>query len=187
MDDIIACGIAEINEKGVSFTMADLAARMSVSKSTLYAHFASKDDLIEAIIERTIDDIVKQDRDILENKHYGIIDKIRELLNYQPQSALILDNRLFLSIKRAYPKAWDKLLAFRKQKLQAIILLIEAGVKQGYFREVDLVVLQVILESTIDAFFDQQFLLINRMSFKQAVSKMTDIIFKGLVLPLKNQ
>lgn len=186
MNNIIACGIEEINEKGVRFTMADLAARMSVSKSTLYIHFASKDALISAIIEMTIENITKQDQAILGNQNYSVLDKIRELLNYQPQSALILDNKFFLSIKRNYPKDWEKFLAFRKQKLERIILLIEDGIKQGYFRAVDLTVLQAMLEATIEAFFDQRFLLVNKMDFKQAVAKMTEIIFNGLLLPKKN-
>ena len=49
---ILRAGEALIAEKGYSDTsMDDIAARVGVSKGTLYLHFASKEDLILAVIE----------------------------------------------------------------------------------------------------------------------------------------
>ena len=38
-----------------TFTMDDLASKMGISKKTLYEHFPSKNDLVEAVLDYALD------------------------------------------------------------------------------------------------------------------------------------
>jgi len=50
-NQIMAAALEEINKVGIKFTMSDLVKRLSISKSTLYAHFKSKEEVIGAIVD----------------------------------------------------------------------------------------------------------------------------------------
>lgn len=181
-NNILNACINEINQKGLHFTMADLASSLAVSKRTLYEAFRSKDLLIAHIIDTTLEDIKKQDSDILKNHSYNTIEKIKELMNYQPKTLLILDTQLVMSIKQYYPKEWKKLVGFRENKLLLIESLINQGIAEKQFCAVDMSIVRVMIRSAVEVFFEKSFLVNTEMTSKQAISKMTDILFNGLLI-----
>lgn len=178
---ILTACIEEINEKGLHWTMADLAAKLSVSKRTLYEAFPSKDSLIASVIDTTIELIEKQDKDILNKESWSTTEKINELMSYVHQTSLILDKHLFLSIKQCYPEEWKKFVCFREKKLTAIEKLITQGIAEKQFRVVDMNIVKAVIRSTVDTFFEKSFLLNTDMTFKQAMNKLMDILFYGLL------
>lgn len=181
-NNILNACINEINQKGLHFTMADLAASLAVSKRTLYEAFRSKDLLIAYIIDTTLEEIKIQDADILTNDSYSTIEKIKELMNYQPKTSLILDSQLLVSVKQYYPKEWQKLIGFRESKLSLIESLIKQGIAEKQFCEIDMNIVRVMIRSSVEVFFDKSFLLNTEMTSKQAIGKMTDILFYGLLI-----
>ena len=72
---IITAALVEMDEHGVRFTMNNLAARLGISKRTLYEHFDSKEVLVEAIV----DAIITQEQRII-----GIMDEIKAALGEAP-------------------------------------------------------------------------------------------------------
>jgi AcrR family transcriptional regulator len=55
-DEILQAATEIVKERGYSaMSMDDLAARVGVSKPTLYSHFATKEDLLVAAVMRTLD------------------------------------------------------------------------------------------------------------------------------------
>jgi TetR/AcrR family transcriptional regulator len=51
---IVDAAMALVDEKGSSFTIQELAANARVALQTFYRHFSGKDELLLAVIERTI-------------------------------------------------------------------------------------------------------------------------------------
>lgn len=180
-DRIVPAGIDEINEKGLKFTMSDLAERLAVSKRTLYESYPSKDALISDIVDTTIKRLEKQDREILEHEEYSLYTKIEELLNYQYKSNLTLTNIFFISLRRYYPLEWAKFLRFRENKLEYIDKLFCMGFDEGYFRDVNRKILKIMISASVDALFEQKNLCNIDMSYKQAISQMGDILFNGVL------
>ena len=64
---IMTAALAEMDEHGVRFTMNNLAARLAISKRTLYEHFESKEVLVEAIVDAIITDLQVQRLEIVNN------------------------------------------------------------------------------------------------------------------------
>jgi len=60
----MAAAIDEIYKFGIKFTMSDLVKRLSISKSTLYAHFKSKEELIGAIVDSALASLCQQKQDM---------------------------------------------------------------------------------------------------------------------------
>lgn len=182
MDNRVLMGaIEEMNEKGLRFTMSHLAKRLNVSKRTLYESYPSKDILIRAVVDATIQHIEMQDATIMDCKPFSIIEKIEELLNYQYKSDLHLTKSFFIELQYLYPSEWEKFLHFRKRKLDTLDTLFHEGVEKGIFRNVHRNILQMMIHSSVNAFFEQKNLSDLDMTYKQAISIMGDILFYGIV------
>src|SRR5262245_16339452 len=60
-----------------SFTMDDLARELGMSKKTLYVHFASKDAIVERIIDSFSSDVLAMADAIFADKELAFIEKLR--------------------------------------------------------------------------------------------------------------
>jgi AcrR family transcriptional regulator len=57
-------------------TVADIIRKVGIAKGTFYHYFKSKDELLDAIIERIIQDISNQIDEIIENNELDAISKV---------------------------------------------------------------------------------------------------------------
>ncbi len=57
---ILEAFLEEARESGLKFTMDDLAKRLAISKRTLYENFSSETLILETLIERTSDDMIRK-------------------------------------------------------------------------------------------------------------------------------
>lgn len=177
---IMTAAMEEFQETGIKFTMTDLATRLAISKSTLYAHFKSKEELIGAILDVFIENMRRQDEEIFNNDALNIPEKLRALLVNHPKVLLPVSNTFLLALKRQFPEKWKKSQQYREQKIQLILSLLTRGIENGYFRPVDLTLFKIILTSTISELLDQNFLMQNSLTFKEALEKMADILYFGI-------
>lgn len=178
-NQIIAAAMDEINEVGIKFTMNDLVKRLSISKSTLYAHFKSKEDLIGAIIDLGLASMRQQEKAILNNNALNVSEKLKALLLIHPPMDISI--QLMLKLKRNFPEEWDKCEQHRIEKWQSIEALINEGILAGYFRSIDLTILRIIFDATVKELMDQGFFVHNTLSFSDSMNKMADILFRGII------
>jgi AcrR family transcriptional regulator len=54
---LLAAAEKEFAEKGPDVTVADIAARAGLGKGTFFRHFATKDDLLAAVVRGRVDDL----------------------------------------------------------------------------------------------------------------------------------
>ena len=65
-DRIIMAAIDAFNEKGLKFTMSDIASRLSISKKTIYTVFETKDGMLLDMVDYLFDGIKESERAIIE-------------------------------------------------------------------------------------------------------------------------
>ena len=118
-----------------TFTMDDLASKMGISKKTLYEHFPSKNDLVEAVLDYALDmsckDVeafVQGDGSVIENV-YRNQKKVKEIFN-------INSDRPIWELQKYYSKTYERMeIEFAKSDVRFIDKLLEKGWKEGLFRE----------------------------------------------------
>ena len=118
-----------------TFTMDDLASKMGISKKTLYEHFPSKNDLVEAVLDYALDmsckDVeafVQGDGSVIENV-YRNQKKVKEIFN-------INSDRPIWELQKYYSKTYERMeIEFAKSDARFIDKLLEKGWKEGLFRE----------------------------------------------------
>ena len=83
---IINATIDIFREKGVKFTMDDIANKLGVSKRTLYENIDSKETLLSLLVDEVFDSIKHQGQEIIEDDSIEDLEKLKRLLTIIPTS-----------------------------------------------------------------------------------------------------
>lgn len=118
-----------------TFTMDDLASKMGISKKTLYEHFPSKNDLVEAVLDyaldiscKNVDDFVQGEGSVIENV-YRNQKKVKDIIN-------INSDRPIWELQKYYSKTYEHMeIELAKSDARFIDKLLEKGWEEGLFRE----------------------------------------------------
>ena len=179
---IMMAALEEMNIRGVKFTMSDLAKRLSVSKTSLYEHFSSKNELIHNILVAASQDIQSQREAIYNNSELSFAEKISSLLKVVPTVVGPLNNdRLPDELQNHYPEEYLIFEKFREEDLQRLLAFIDQGIERNEIRPVNMKVLHHLISSAMISLFSYRFLSKSNMTFPDALGAMTDIIVNGLL------
>jgi AcrR family transcriptional regulator len=170
----------EINLRGFKFTMSDLAKRLSISKSSLYEHFSSKDELISTLIDIILHDFRSQEIKFYE-ADMPIIGKLKAVLTIQPQTFEPFPSRVYDDLRLTYPEEWKKVAAFQKDRMNRLGALLSEGMRNGTIRTVNLAVVQQMIISSTSDLIRYPFLSENNMTYPDAIAAMLDVIIYGLI------
>jgi AcrR family transcriptional regulator len=173
--------IEEINENGIKFTMAELAKRLAVSKSTLYEHFANKEELIGTVVDSLLENVRQQAEEIV-NSDLNIKEKVKALLLTEPNlSGLTSSSRFVFDLKRYLPEVWKRCDECREYSWKRVEALLDQGITTGYFRPIDLAIAKVIYNATINELLHENFLIKSNLSVLDTIGKAMDILYYGMV------
>ena len=135
-EDIVKRALNDFMQYGFkTFTMDDLANKMGMSKKTLYEHFPSKQDLVDAALDyaleiscKNVDTFVQGEGSVIENV-YRNQKKVQEVFN-------INSDRPIWELQKYYPKTYERM-NVETAKADAIFIdkVMERGIQEGLFRE----------------------------------------------------
>ncbi|VBB04986.1 tetr bacterial regulatory protein hth signature [Lucifera butyrica] len=178
---IIMAAVEEINLRGFKFSMNDLTKRLRISKSSIYEHFSSKDELIATILDMVLNDYLAQEEKIF-NSNLPVIEKLKAALTITLQNFEPFHNRVYDDLRLTYPEKWEKVISFRKERMDRLTSLLQQGVNAGVIRHVNLGVVRQIIVSTMNDLGSYRFLTENNMTYPDAIAVMLDVIIQGLIV-----
>jgi AcrR family transcriptional regulator len=182
---ILKAAFEEMNIRGVKFTMSDLAKRLNVSKTSLYEHFSSKNELIHNILITAIQDVQNQEEAIYHDSELTFADKIPALLKVTPTVFGPINNyRLYDELQHYYPEEFQMIEKIHEEHQQRFSSLIVQGIENNAVRPINVKVLRQLIASAMNDLFSYRFLSESNMTVPDALSAMSDIIINGL-LPKK--
>ena len=135
-EDIVKRALNDFMQYGFkTFTMDDLANKMGMSKKTLYEHFPSKQDLVDACLDYALEmsctnvtTFIQGEGSVIENV-YRNQKKVQEVFN-------INSDRPIWELQKYYPKTYERMEGeFAKTDALFIDKLLEKGWKEGLFRK----------------------------------------------------
>ncbi|AET57200.1 TetR/AcrR family transcriptional regulator [Paenibacillus terrae] len=177
---ILEAFVEEAHESGLKFTMDDLAKRLAISKRTLYEHFSSKTLILETLIERTNDDMIRITEQIIGNDQLTLLEKIKQAIRVMPQYYEFYDLRILEQMKKYYPDHWKRVHADLNDWPQ-IRTLIQQGIREGTIvNKNEALIMRLIIDS-INLTLDQRFFLENSVTVEDATYSIADILLFGLV------
>ena len=101
-EKILQATIQAFNQKGLKFTMDDIASILAMSKKTIYTIFKDKNTLFMEMVDYLFDTIKESESKIIEDDTLSTTEKIRRILGVMPESYKDIDLRQ-LYVKRQIP------------------------------------------------------------------------------------
>ncbi|MED1792426.1 TetR/AcrR family transcriptional regulator [Brevibacillus nitrificans] len=173
--------IEEIWEKGMKFSMDDLARRLGISKRTLYEHFSSKVEILETIIEQTTQEFDEKTRQIVEDSNLTLLEKIRAVIMVVPTHNDFYDLRILEQMKRYYPEQWAIVDASLSSDWAMLRQLIEQGIREGLIIDRNVTLMMKIIIDACNSALDQRFYTKNNITTQESLAAIADVLLFGLV------
>ena len=169
-------------QKGLKFTMDDIARLLGMSKKTIYTVFQDKDALFLAMVDYLFDSIKECERQIVEDVSLTTIEKIRAILGVMPDVYKDIDFRQLYTLKEKYPAIYAQLEMRLETGWESTIQLLERGMEEGVVRPVKIPILKTMLEATLEEFFQRDILLCHQISYTEALEEVVGILMDGIAV-----
>lgn len=168
------------NQKGLKFTMDDLAKSLQMSKKTLYTIFEDKNALFLEMVDYIFKGIKESEREVLEDPTLTTVEKIRKVLGVLPDGYKQIDFRQLYLLKPKYPKIYKKVEEQLENGWESTIELLQQGIDEGVISNISIPIVKMMLEASIEQFFQRDILIQNHMSYQEALDEVVNIIVNGI-------
>jgi AcrR family transcriptional regulator len=178
---ILACRNLSRSKGFYSLTVDELAATAGVSKRTIYRYFHSKEEIIATTLEAFMQEMHEFIQTLLaqnlpaEETMSHLFKKI--LANGQ----FIFNPSSLEDLRIHYPFLWERLDRFRSQRIQEFLSYIIEKSSQNTIHQIDPRLLAAMVQASIQATINPDFLLSNNLRFEDAVTQLSGFWINALL------
>lgn len=172
--------IKAFNQKGLKFTMDDIAGILGMSKKTIYTVFNDKEELFLTMVDYLFDSIKESEQAIIDNDELSTLEKIRSILGVMPESYQNIDFQKLYLLKDKYPKIYNQVEKRLESGWEATIGLLEKGIEEGIIRPIKIPLLKMMLEASLEQFFQRDILIRHEISYTEALNEVVGILVEGI-------
>ncbi len=165
-----------------SISMDDIARHLSVSKKTLYQHFADKEDIVTNTCQTHIEDMSREFEQIWKNSK-NAIDELARISICLKQNSEEMNPSLLFDLQKYHPRAWNVWLNHKNNFIrESVIRNLEQGIAEGYFRpEIDKEVIATMRLELVQLAFDEDIFPASRFKLPDVQMQIFDHFVYGLV------
>lgn len=116
------------------FTMDEIAARLRVSKATLYKYYSSKEAILDEVVRYKIAQIEAFEPQ-LEDAQLGFTNRYFDVIKAASLTLAEFSSQFVQDIKQKYPELWDKINQFQVRALTAAEKFYRHGIESGIMHE----------------------------------------------------
>jgi AcrR family transcriptional regulator len=180
-EKILNAAIDEFQNKGLKFTMDDVAKRLRVSKKKLYQVFPTKEDMFTALTEYCFADIKKSESEIANHPTLSTVEKIEKIMIVMPERYQNIGLSNLYQLNEKYPDVYKRVASHLESDWDVTIQLLEQGIKEGSIRNVPIPIIKAMVEGTIQHFLNSSMLYDHKISYEEALGQMIQILMQGIV------
>ena len=181
LQEMILDGTLEVfNKKGIKFTMDDIAKTLNISKKTIYTVFDDKESLFMAMVDYLFDSIKESEAQVLLDESLSTLEKIRKILGVMPESYRNVDFRQLYMLRDKYPAIYTRVEERLETGWESTIELLEQGMREGVIRKVNIPIVKMMLEASLEQFFQRDILIRNDMGYMDALEEVVNVIVDGI-------
>ena len=163
-------------------TMDELVRQLGISKKTMYQHFRSKDELLEAVVEWQIIEISGKVKTIMDapgdfaGKLLGLWTLIGTMLSR-------FSKQMQDDLRRFRPDLWQRIDEIRRKNVRANFThLIEDGIRMNFIRpDVDKEILMLIFLNSVSGILNPEVLVEQPFTAEQAFKTIFRVLLDGVL------
>lgn len=167
------------SEKGLNFTMQDLASSLHMSKKSIYKLYDNKEDLLIRLIECGYAEIRQMKQKII-SSDLDISEKLRKEMIALPDEFKVVNWAQMSGLEKKYPRAAAKLAEELDRNWEPTFALLDEGVRIGRFRRVNHNVLKTVFSSSISHFLSDTRMKESGLTYEMALEEMMNILMDGI-------
>ncbi len=114
--------------------MSQLAEDFNVSKTTLYNHFESKEEMVERALSYKLN-VIGEYESVLENITLPYKERYRKAMLFFCVQSYDVTSRLLNEIRVDYPGLWKKVVVFQENVLNNLQSYFQIGIEIGVFKK----------------------------------------------------
>ncbi|MCH5281319.1 MAG: TetR/AcrR family transcriptional regulator [Lachnospiraceae bacterium] len=179
-ETILEGTIRVFNQKGLKFTMDDVAKTLGMSKKTIYTVFDDKESMFYDMVDYMFDRIKESEQSIVADESLSTLEKIRRILGVMPESYRDVDFHQLYQLKEKYPAVYKQVERRLETGWEETIALLEQGMEEGCIRQVHIPIVKMMFEALLEQFFQRDVLVQNKISYLDALNEAVDIIMDGI-------
>ncbi|MBR1815905.1 MAG: TetR/AcrR family transcriptional regulator [Lachnospiraceae bacterium] len=180
-ETILEAAIKAFNQKGLKFTMDDIARELGMSKKTIYTVFNDKEELLLTAVDYLFDHMKQGEKKILDNPALNTVEKLRAVLSVMPEGYRDINYEQLYQLKSKYPKIYKHVEMRLETGWESTIELLERGLKEGCIRPVNINIVKMMFEASWEQFYNRDILMKNKISYQDALNEVVDIVMTGIV------
>lgn len=181
-EKILMATVQEVNTRGMKFTIDHIAARLGISKKTIYQYFSSKDVLITKATEAILVDIESQERDILADTKGDFAERIKDLMLLAPKKFGNPHDWVMEDIKKYRSGDWELIEQFKYERMLVLSEFLEEGIALGIVKKMNTKVVAKFLLGACRELSQDNFLVENNLNLIQARELLTDVFLHGFLI-----
>jgi len=172
-----------LSENYSGLTMDGLAYALGMSKKTLYAHFASKDAIVSAIIESAGQTIRRQAQEVMSAPGERFTPKLRAVLTIVGAHIGAMSPRFLADLQRFAPHLLAQIDALKERNIPLVFgRMLEIGVARGMVRaDIDQRFLIEYWLQVIKGVHQPELLARTGLTPKEAFDKALALFFEGVL------
>ena len=117
-----------------SISMDDIARHLTVSKKTLYQHFADKEELVMMVSKSHLERNAKEFERILETSE-NAVEELARISGCMKRNLEGVNQTMLFDIQKFHPRAWSVWLDFKNKYIrESVIRNLKQGIEDGYIR-----------------------------------------------------
>lgn len=167
-----------------SVSMDDIARHLGISKKTLYQHFKDKNELVEIITRKVINDRQSEYEEVTCSAS-NAIEELFFMSKCLRKHFAELNPSLIYDLKKFYPEAWEVFMEYEHVTVfESIRTNLDKGIEEGYFRkEINKEVLAKLRVEQVHMSFDPHVFPKTDYDFTEVQMQMFDHFVYGLLTP----
>ena len=186
-EKILEATLPLFNAQGLKFTMDELARSLGMSKKTIYAVFPDKRTLLEALADHGFDFIRSSKDRLLEDESLPYTEKLRLVLGTLTEKYESIDLSRLHDLREKYPTVYDRVAQRLESGWESTVALLERGMTEGVLRPFEIPIFKLMMESTLEQFFQSDVLVRSGLSYKRALDQVVDILLRGILAEPKEE
>ena len=164
-------------------SMSKLAKDLSISKTTIYNHFESREALLEAALSYKLA-VIGEYESVLENITLSYTERYRKAMLFYCVQLFDVSSKLMNEIRVFYPSLWKMVLSFHKATFLNLKNYYEIGIEIGAFKsEVNSILASLDDQQFFEMLGLQEVIQENEISVIAAFNHHFQMKFSGILEP----
>jgi AcrR family transcriptional regulator len=165
-----------------SISMDDIARHLSVSKKTLYQHFADKEDIVTMTCQVHLERNNKEFDAVRDNAR-NAIEELSNLSICLKRNMQDMNPSLLFDLQKYHPRAWSVWLNHKNKTIRdSVVRNIRQGIEEGYYRpEINAEVIAAMRLELVQMAFDEDVFPREKFRLSEVQMEIFDHFVYGLV------